>query len=489
MEGFKSVCDRYEWIPQDRTFSDLGISAFEGNNRLKGELAEFMTLAKDNRLAEYPVLVLESLDRFSRQDIDESEPAVMDLLRAGVAIHVKFTGQTFTRTSTVELGDRIQILVALKAAHNYSMQLSERVKSAKDKKLERFANGETVNLSDYAPRWIQWNKDTKQLELNDRAKAVRIIFAENIKGNSLASICRTLHADNIPSFLNGHWTKQTVRKILSNPATYGDFRGKLIFPKVVSKEDFEAVQINLSRNAGVKLAKGEKAKEGQTFGRRGRASKHINIFRGLVRCSECGHSMEMNNGRNHAYYRCGAKIHGACNNGYSVRVSDIEENIVCGLLQVSPEDLLASHDKSIALEISNLTAERDSLTKKINALLDLAGVASSEEINAKGLPLKSSRDAIDKKLSDLQGQSKAASHTPANLSTIKKLIGGNENDIDKALGIVQGQLVNPDTRAKLANIMPQVIKNVVVTENHTFAVHYVAGGSHTDYLLLDTVLK
>src|SRR6185503_13068742 len=93
MEGFKSVCDRYEWIPQDRTFSDLGISAFEGNNRLKGELAEFMTLAKDNRLAEYPVLVLESLDRFSRQDIDESEPAVMDLLRAGVAIHVKFTGQ------------------------------------------------------------------------------------------------------------------------------------------------------------------------------------------------------------------------------------------------------------------------------------------------------------------------------------------------------------------------------------------------------------
>lgn len=106
--------------------------------------------------------VIESLDRFSRQDIDSSEPAIINLLKAGVAIHVKFTGQTFTKASTIELGDRIVIMVALKSAFTYSQQLSERVTAAKNRKLARLENGEAVNIRDYAPRWIGWNKEANR---------------------------------------------------------------------------------------------------------------------------------------------------------------------------------------------------------------------------------------------------------------------------------------------------------------------------------------
>lgn len=489
LDGFRQVCNRFNWTPQTQTFSDLGVSAFSGDNRLKGELSEFMQLALDGKLAPTPCLVLESLDRFSRQDIDESEPAVLALLKSGVAIHVKFTGQTFTRASTVELGDRIQILVALKAAHSYSQQLSERVTAAKTRKLARFENGEAVNICDFAPRWIDWNKDSKTLELNDNSKAVEIIFREYQGGASLSSICRTLHSKHIPSFLGGTWTKQTVRKILSNPATYGEFRGKQgVFPAIVTKAQFESVQIILSRNAGVKLEKGKKAAEGTEFGKRGRTSKHINIFRGLVRCSECGHSMSMNSGRNHPYYRCDSHIHGACGNRFSVRASLIEENLICGLLQASPEELLAAHDKSLAYQISNLTAQREAISKRITALLELAGMVSTDEIKAKMLPLKTERDSIDTEVSKLQLQSKAASSSPEVLSVIKSLFVGNKNEliedsIDKALEIVQGQLSNTETRIKIANIMPQIVKSVVIKGNEEYTAYYVAGGNDTDSIV------
>jgi len=445
-------------------------------------------LARAGKLAPYPCLVLESLDRFSRQDLDESEPAVMDLLKSGVAIHIKFSGQTFTRASTVELGDRIVIMVALKAAYNYSQQLSERVTAAKNRKLERLQNGEKVNIRDYAPRWISWNKESKTLGLNDNAEAVRVIFREYQAGKSLASICRTLHSSNIPSFLGGHWTKQTVRKILSNPATFGEFKGKDgVFKNVISKEQFEDVQTILSRNAGVKLAKGQKAPEGAEFGRRGRKSKHINIFKGLVRCCECEHSMSMNTSRSHPYYRCDSHIHGACSNGLSVRVSLIEENLVCGLLQCSPEELLAAHDKSLAFQISNLTTKREAITKKMDALLELAGIVGTDEIKSKMAPLKTERDQLDSEISKLQLLSKAASSSPECLSVVKSLFasttGHIEDNIDKALELVHTQLSNTETRTKLATIMPQVVKSIVIKGNEKFTVNYVAGGSETDVII------
>lgn len=206
LDNFKIVCERYGWMPQTQTFKDLGVSGYDGSN-FQGQLGEFMKLAKDGKLAENPVLVIESLDRFSRQDIDSSEPAVINLLKAGVALHIKFTSQTFTKASTVELGDRIVIMVALKSAYTYSQQLSERIKAAKDRKLIKLGKGESVNICDYAPRWISWKAG--KLVLNDNADAVRIIFKEYTSNKSLSAICRVLHNNNIKTFHNGNWTKQT----------------------------------------------------------------------------------------------------------------------------------------------------------------------------------------------------------------------------------------------------------------------------------------
>lgn len=551
-EGFRQVCERYGWIAQEQTFADLGVSAFSGANRLKGELAEFMQLAVNGKLAPHPVLVLESLDRFSRQDIDDSEPAVMEILKAGVAVHVKFTGQTFTRASTVDLGDRIQIMVALKAAFNYSQQLSERVTAAKHRKLARLENGEAVNIRDYAPRWFKWNVNAKKLELNDNAEAVRTIFREYQAGKSLNAIACLLNGTNVKAFLGGDWTKQTIRKILSNPATYGEFKGKEgVFPAVVSKEQFEAVQLVLSRNSGAKLSKkplkddpktwgqcesykqalkawykqngltpkpeaddsetwsGHKSYEEalkafnpQGFGKRGRTSKIVNIFRGLVRCSSCGKAMSMHTGRTHKYYRCDTATMNACENHLSVRTDAVEQAVFSMLVAMTPEELLNANDKSISHQLSQLTLKREAIAKKMTALLELAGIVGNDEIAPKLQPLKAERDQLDAEITKLQTQANMASKSPEALSTVQKALIASipvepkqkavtirgtqyqvhmaKHDSNQWNGVVEAlksQLASVDTRSKLAAIMPSVIKAVRITGNTLVETQFMAGGS------------
>src|ERR1035438_7264862 len=121
----EQICREHGWILAPQTFADFGVSAFKGKNRLKGDLATFVELSNEKKLLPNPVLILEQWDRFSRQDIDESEAAVMDLLRSGVAIHIAFANETFTKSSVKDIGARMKIMLACKAAFEYSANLSK----------------------------------------------------------------------------------------------------------------------------------------------------------------------------------------------------------------------------------------------------------------------------------------------------------------------------------------------------------------------------
>ncbi|HTQ49691.1 MAG TPA: recombinase family protein, partial [Candidatus Acidoferrales bacterium] len=184
----QSICKQNGWTPSNMTFQDLGVSAYRGKNRLKGDLSIFIKLAKENKLAPSPVLCVEALDRFSRQDIDESEPAIIDLLKCGVDICITLpTVQVFTNESTKSLADRIQILVALKSAFDYAEQLSKRIKSAQAIKRERMNNGEILKHH-HAPHYYTYNKDKRQYDQNELTPIVKRIIKDFLNGESVFSI-------------------------------------------------------------------------------------------------------------------------------------------------------------------------------------------------------------------------------------------------------------------------------------------------------------
>src|SRR4051794_5242523 len=67
----EAYCRRHGWTLSDKTFEDLGVSAFHGKNALVGNLGEFLRAVQSGTVPPGSVLVVESLDRISRQGIDD----------------------------------------------------------------------------------------------------------------------------------------------------------------------------------------------------------------------------------------------------------------------------------------------------------------------------------------------------------------------------------------------------------------------------------
>lgn len=116
----------------DDGLSDAGISAFKGDNVAKGALGKFLAMAQAGNLGNDPILLVEAIDRLSRQEALDSLPDVLlGLVRAGVTIVSLEDGQEFSRAAIREDGTKL-VMLALKAeaAHQYSKRLSKRITAA-----------------------------------------------------------------------------------------------------------------------------------------------------------------------------------------------------------------------------------------------------------------------------------------------------------------------------------------------------------------------
>src|SRR5580698_8423813 len=79
-----AVCQAFDLVLDD-TFNlkDLGVSAFKGKNLAEGSpLNAFLIAAKAGKVKKNSVLIVESLDRLSRNDIDECLPLFLDIIKS-----------------------------------------------------------------------------------------------------------------------------------------------------------------------------------------------------------------------------------------------------------------------------------------------------------------------------------------------------------------------------------------------------------------------
>src|SRR5579862_8014108 len=64
----------------------LGVSAFRGKNVEVGKLAAFLKLVTDGRIEKGSYLIVESLDRLSRNDLPKALRLFLDILEAGIVV-------------------------------------------------------------------------------------------------------------------------------------------------------------------------------------------------------------------------------------------------------------------------------------------------------------------------------------------------------------------------------------------------------------------
>jgi DNA invertase Pin-like site-specific DNA recombinase len=209
----------------DESFRDEGISAFKGKHRAAGALKRFVDRVESGEVASGAVLLVESLDRLSREEVLDALEFFLRLMRLGLTVVTIGDGERVYSRESLR-GDHSQLMMSLfvmARAHEESATKSDRVGRAWAVKRER-ARETKQAMTARCPAWIRLvgGPKTGRFELiEDRAAVVRDVFAKTIAGVGRRTIARGLNAEAVPAWGGGNaWHGSYVQKIVSNPAAY-----------------------------------------------------------------------------------------------------------------------------------------------------------------------------------------------------------------------------------------------------------------------------
>jgi DNA invertase Pin-like site-specific DNA recombinase len=283
------------------TFNDLGVSAFRGANAQEGQLGAFLTAVDQGKVRPGSTLLVESLDRLSRQSPYLAFRQLDSILRRGVKVVTLQDRKVYdAEQGELAFTDLMMSLMVMQRAHEESLTKSNRGKEAWKAKRDAAAGGQR-KLTGICPNWLTLDKEKQEFVVDeDRAAIVRRIFDMTIDGMGNRAIAATLNTEGVPPFgSSAGWSHDYIRRILENEAVIGRFQphkrkivngkqvrvpvGEVIdsyFPPLVQPETFFKA---------MRMRKGRKIAAG-------RASKAFsNLFTGMVICGVCGAPMYYEN--------------------------------------------------------------------------------------------------------------------------------------------------------------------------------------------------
>lgn len=181
-------------LTRDRSLSmhDLGVSAFRGDNAREGALRAFLDAIEHNLVPPGSLLLVESLDRLSRDRILIAQSLFLRIIEAGVIIVTLGDQRTYSFESLNHNPlDLVISLVSMMRANDESETKSRRIRAAFEAKR---ANLAVTPWSTRGPGWLRFDKAAgKFCVIEERAQIVRGIFRDYLAGISHQSIARRLN--------------------------------------------------------------------------------------------------------------------------------------------------------------------------------------------------------------------------------------------------------------------------------------------------------
>lgn len=356
--------------------ADYGVSAFKGQNVSSGALGRFLEAVRTGKVAKGAYLLVESLDRLSRQKPQLALPQFLEIVNQGIVLVTLADGRKYT-AETVKLEDLLYSLVVMSRAHEESQMKSQRISAAWANK-RRGASDK--KLTGKCPLWLRLKANGKSFEiLPDRVQVIRRIFDEAKAGMGGYAIARRLNADKVPAFRteNG-WHKSSIDKLLTGRAVLGEFQphrlidGKRVpdgevvlnyFPPIIPQDIYDAAQ---AQRLSKKTAGG---------GRQG--ERVSNLFSKIARCAYCGGPMRYENkgagSKGGQYLACDNAIRGNDCIGGRWKYEDLEASFLAFVEEVDLGALIDSDGGSAA---------RASLEDRISALQGRLSQVEVERENA-----------------------------------------------------------------------------------------------------------
>lgn len=372
--------------------NDLGVSAYKGDNASGGALSRFLHAIESGEVVPGSVLLVESLDRLSRQRIGSAMSLFLSIVERGITIVTMADGQVY-RPGIADPMPLLQSLIIMSRAHEESQIKGQRVAAAWQNKRDRLA---TEKLTKQCPLWLQLSDDRKQFLVDaDKAEIVRGMFKWALDGLGHYGIAKRLNRQGVQPFGRSiQWQDSYVEKILKSRAVIGEFQphrkvdgrraiqGDPIahyYPAIVSPDLFYAVQAaRRERRSGA-------------GGRRG--AEQANLFTHVARCGECGAPIRMvNKGKSPKggrYLRCASSLLGSGCTAKSWRYEDFEQAFLsfCIEVDIASADEAADRQAAEALRNQSIAASEERLRlaklRRDNAFALLDGTADLAYIRTK----------------------------------------------------------------------------------------------------------
>jgi DNA invertase Pin-like site-specific DNA recombinase len=477
------------YLDTSLTLRDLGVSAFKGRHHRndKHALAQFLKLVERGRIPKGSYLVIENLDRLSREDERSALRLWMDILDAGINI-VQLFPETVFRHEKSDMVDIMRAIIELSRGHSESAIKSERVASSWQERRRESRESGTI-LTRRLPAWVE-ERGGKLHLIPKRAAVVKRIFHLAAAGYGHVLIVRKLHADGVPAFglavvregrkrpaFSGHWTRSYIALLLRDRRAMGELQPRLqdgtpdgppipnYYPAAITEAEWHAARAGASQRG---------RKPGRT------SNNAVNLFAGLLwdaRNAEpyyIASRKTRSGGLRRVVFNAAA--HAGRASYYSFPADTFEDAVLGLLAEIDPRDLLADDNgPDEVMELSGAKARIETRIAELEAELVKGDVAAVVKVLRQ-------LEAKDKELSEqlAKARQKAAHPLSESWGETQSLL----STIDAAPDPTEARL---RLRAALQRIVDSVWLLVVHRGQYQLCavqVRFVADERHRDYFIL-----
>jgi DNA invertase Pin-like site-specific DNA recombinase len=474
------------------TFRDLGKSAYLGEHRKNPDrhaLAAFLKLAEAGRVPRGSYLVIENLDRLSREHERAALRLWMDILDAGINI-VQLTPETVFRHEKSDMVDIMRAVLELSRGHGESARKSERIGAVWGAK-KRAARDGKKPITRSCPAWLKV-EGGKFVAIEARVNAIRLVYELAVAGHGIGAIVRKLNRDRVAPIgparngRKGHWARVSVGRLLATRAVLGEYQPRRrrgdrraldgppvpdFYPRVIDEDLWHAAReaVESRRHKG---------------GRPGRGAR-VNLWAGLLRDAWTGGAVWwVSKGRGYptVLAPAGAEAGHPGAEPITFPAGIFESAVLSELREIDPREILPGDGTAArVLTLAGRLADAEGRLAKIQARMT-EGDEDCGALVAVLRQLEAKRAAAAAELA--QARREAASPLASAWGEYGSLADALDNAPDPADARVR-------LRAALRRMVEEIYCLFVVNGAWRAAAVqvYFAGGARRDYLILHRSAK
>jgi DNA invertase Pin-like site-specific DNA recombinase len=344
---------------------DLGISAFRGKNVERGALGAFIKAIETGKVKEGSYLIVESLDRLSREEVIDALEIFLKIIRAGINIVTLVDNHLYSKASVkANFTELIISIAVMSRAHDESKMKSYR-RTERWKKAKEQARETGKKITRKIPFWLSLPERDGEFVVKElESQVVKRIFELASNGYGYTKISQHLNQNGIqPPGSSSSWCTSTVGTMIRNKTVLGHLEMKdgvieNYYPAVIALEEWTAAQP-------------------KAIPKRRSSARKANLFTGLLYCGDCGGRMQVDSTTDHEKGTTSRMVCQRSRRGQGCQITpwrmhDFERSFLKFVHEVDVGSLLGkpSIDPTLGLQIDALTQQITEIESKIENLLD-----------------------------------------------------------------------------------------------------------------------